>query len=445
MVRSAGPRDELQGSPCGKDPLDVTEDTSRPRRRGNKALKRLVGLNRNPQQAAAEAHLTYVSEGAPGISRHSVRRKNSFAYRHSHGGPVRDAATLDRIRKLAIPPAYRDVWICVDPDGHLQATGRDARGRRQYRYHPKWREVRDQAKFAHMMVFARALPVIRARVAADLSLRGLPRERVLAAVVKLLETTLMRVGNEEYAQTNKSFGLTTLRNRHVRVKGRTVTLDFSGKHGITHHVALDDARLARLVSRCQDLPGQELFQNLDQDGAVHSVGSDDVNRYLKEITGLDVTAKDFRTWAGTNLAALALQELASATAPLAPKKTLLQAVEAVSKLLGNTPAICRKCYIHPAIFEGYLDGSLLDTLKRRATEELAQGTDALKPEEAAVMGFLAHRLMQAVEQPEAEPRATPGQAKIKMGVNTGRLRAAKRRSSHVRPHPVPPVVPEANA
>ena len=371
--------------------------TARPRRSAE--LKRLLALNESPAVAAKAANLRYVTEAEPGISRRPGKAEKTFTYRDAKGKPLKDAATLDRIRKLAIPPAYRDVWICADADGHLQATGRDARGRRQYRYHPRWREVRDEAKFGHMMVFAKVLPVIRRRVDADLSRPGLPREKVVAAVVRLLETTLMRVGNEEYAQTNNSFGLTTLRNRHVRVRGKAITLDFRGKHGIDHHIDLQDARLASIVAKCQHLPGQDLFQFVDEHGATHSIGSGDVNRYLQEVTGEDVTAKDFRTWAGTNLAALALQELAAASDGLPPKKSVLRAVEAVSKLLGNTPAICRKCYIHPAIFDGYLDGSLLAALKRRAKEELAQGIDQLRPAEAAVTGFLAHRLMQATAIP----------------------------------------------
>jgi DNA topoisomerase-1 len=368
-------------------------------------LERLLRIDASPEAAAAEARLHYVNDGTPGITRHPTKQDKVFTFRHADGKPVRDAATLDRIRKLAIPPAYRDVWICADPDGHLQATGKDARGRRQYRYHPRWREVRDEAKFGHMMIFAKVLPAIRRRVDADLSRPGLPREKVLAAITSLLETTLMRVGNEEYAQSNKSFGITTLRRRHVRVKGRSITFDFRGKHGVTHHIDLEDARLARIVGKCQHLPGQELFRFIDDDDVTHGVGSSDVNRYLQEISGADITAKDFRTWAGTNLAALALQELAAATEPLPPKKSMLRAVEAVAKLLGNTPAICRKCYIHPAIFAGYLDGSLLDTLKRRATEELQQDLGHLNPAEAAVTGFLAHRLVQAVTHPEAEPQA----------------------------------------
>jgi len=392
-------------APAAQDQTAQTAPAKTARPRRSAQLKRLLAIDASPEAAAAEANLRYVNDGTPGITRHPTKDEKVFTYRHPDGKPVRDAAALDRIRKLAIPPAYRDVWICCDADGHLQATGKDARGRRQYRYHPSWREVRDEAKFGHMMVFAKVLPAIRRRVDADLSLPGLPREKVLAAIVRLLETTLMRVGNQEYAQTNKSFGITTLRNRHVRVRGKSFTFDFRGKHGVVHHIDLKDARLARIVGTCQHLPGQDLFQFIDHDGVTHAVGSSDVNRYLREISGADITAKDFRTWAGTNLAALALQELSAATDPLPPKKSVLRAVEAVSKLLGNTPAICRKCYIHPAIFEGYLDGSLLDTLKKRATEELSQDLGHLKPEEAAVTGFLAHGLVQAVNHPEAEPRS----------------------------------------
>ena len=395
----------LKHPPTAKDQAaDTASDKARKPRRSAE-LKRLLRIDASPEAAAAEARLHYVNDGTPGIARHPTKEEKVFTYSHPDGTPVKDEATLDRIRKLAIPPAYRDVWICADADGHLQATGKDARGRRQYRYHPRWREIRDEAKYGHMMIFAKVLPDIRRRVDADLSRPGLPREKVLAAIVRLLETTLMRVGNEEYAQTNKSFGITTLRNRHVKVRGKSITFDFRGKHGVTHHIDLEDARLARIVAKCQHLPGQELFRFVDHDDVTHTVGSSDVNHYLQEISGADITAKDFRTWAGTNLAAIALQELAAATDPLPPKKSVLRAVESVSKLLGNTPAICRKCYIHPAIFEGYLDGSLLETLKKRATEELAQDLGKLKPAEAAVTGFLAHRLVQAVNHPEAEPQA----------------------------------------
>ncbi len=349
--------------------------------------------------AARAAHLRYVSDKRPGISR--VRTPKGFRYIAPDGARITDEETIARIQKLAIPPAYESVWICPDPNGHLQAVGRDARGRKQYRYHPRWREVRDEAKYTKMLIFGRVLPKIRERVNEDLALRGLPREKVLAAIVRLLETTLMRVGNEEYVKANKSFGLTTLRNRHAKVSGGVVHLDFRGKHGAEHHIDLADKRLARIVRKLQDLPGQDLFCFLDDEGVVHSVDSDAVNAYLREASGEEITAKDFRTWAATNLAALALRELETFDSNTKAKKNVVQAVEAVSKMLGNTPAICRKCYIHPAIFDGYLDGSLLTALQRRADERLAAKTAGLSAEEAAVTAFLGRRLSEQVEQVQA--------------------------------------------
>jgi len=343
--------------------------------------------------AARAAKLRYVSDHAPGIRR--VTTDEGFGYVNPDGSPVIDEDELARIRKLAIPPAYQDVWICRYANGHLQATGRDARGRKQYRYHPRWREIRDDSKYRKMLLFGKVLPTIRARAEHDLGKRGLPREKVLAAIVRLLESTLMRVGNEEYAKTNKSFGLTTLRNRHVKVEGGSrIRFDFRGKSGMEHHIDLRNRRLATIVRRCQELPGQELFQYVDENDQLHAVGSDEVNDYLQEITGEEITAKDFRTWAATNLAALALQELELFDSAAKAKKNVVQAVEAVSKMLGNTPAICRKCYIHPAIFDGYLDGSLLQTLKRRTEERLADTEHGLKAEEAAVVAFLARQFEQ---------------------------------------------------
>ncbi len=350
--------------------------------------------------AAKAAHLRYVSDRRPGISR--VPTPKGFRYLNPRGERITDEETISRIQKLAIPPAYQNVWICPDPNGHLQAVGRDARGRKQYRYHKRWREVRDQAKYSKMLIFGRLLPRIRERVEHDLALRGLPRDKVLAAIVRLLETTLMRVGNEEYMKANKSFGLTTLRKkRHVTVTGGAIHFDFRGKHGLEHHIDLQDRRLAQIVRRLQDLPGQELFHYLDDDGDPRPIGSDDVNDYLREITGEDVTAKDFRTWAATNLAALALRELEAFDTNAKAKKNVVQAVEAVSKMLGNTPAICRKCYIHPAIFEGYLDGSLLETLQRRAEKTLAEPGAGLSAEEAAVTAFLSRRLTEQLEHRSA--------------------------------------------
>ena len=341
--------------------------------------------------AASAAKLRYVSDGNPGITR--LRTSHGFGYRYPNGRKVLDEETLTRIRKLAIPPAYENVWICLSPNGHLQAVGRDARGRKQSRYHPRWRQVRDESKYGKMLLFGKVLPKIRARVNEDLSLRGLPREKVLAAIVRLLEATLMRVGNEEYAKTNDSYGLTTLRNRHVKIAGSTRLLfDFRGKHGTEHRIDLRSKRLTAIIRRCQELPGQELFQYLDEDGQPRSVDSDDVNEYLRKISGEEMTAKDFRTWAATNLAALAFRELEAFDTQTMAKRNIVNAVEAVAKLLGNTPAICRKCYIHPAIFDGYLDGSLLEALKRRADEKLADPGSGLKAEEASVMAFLRRQL-----------------------------------------------------
>ena len=345
--------------------------------------------------AAKAAKLHYVSDRKPGIRRE--RTDDGFTFFQPDGSAITDEAEIARIKKLAIPPAYTDVWICRDPQGHLQATGRDARGRKQYRYHPKWRVVRDEAKYGHMLVFGRVLPTIRAQVEKDLALQGLPRRRVLAAVVKLLEKTLARVGNEEYARDNKSFGLTTLRNRHTRVKGSRITFDFRGKHGIDHHVDLQDRRLANIVTRCRELPGQQLFQYIDADGERHSIGSDDVNDYLREVSGEDITAKDFRTWAATNLAAMALRELERFDSEAKNKKNVVHAVEAVAGLLGNTPSVCRKCYIHPAIFDGYLDGSLVEGLKARADEALDDAQSGLTAEEVAVTAFLSRRLGEAAQ------------------------------------------------
>jgi DNA topoisomerase I len=348
------------------------------------------GLAR-PREAAKAAGLRYISDSRPGITR--VRARAGFGYSHPDGSKVSDEETLTRIRKLAIPPAYENVWICTDPNGHLQAVGRDARGRKQYRYHPRWREVRDEGKYGKMLLFGKALPRIRAQVQKDLARHSMPREKVLAVIICLLETTLMRVGNEEYAKTNKSYGLTTLRNRHVKLEGGSrICFDFRGKHGAEHHVDLRDKRLASIVRRCQELPGQELFQYLGDNGTPHAVGSEDVNEYLRAIAGAEITAKDFRTWAATNLAALALRELETFDSQTKAKRNVMQAVEAVSKMLGNTPAICQKCYIHPAIFDGYLDGSLLQALKRRADAKLANPRAGLKAEEAAVTGFLSRQL-----------------------------------------------------
>jgi DNA topoisomerase-1 len=310
----------------------------------------------DPVIAAQVAGLRYVSDESPGIRRR--KQGSGFAYLGPDGKTVRDPATLGRIRSLAVPPAWTEVWICPSPNGHIQATGRDARGRKQYRYHARWRSVRDETKYHKSIAFARALPKIRARVAADLARPGLPREKVLACVVKLLESTAIRVGNEEYARQNGSVGLTTMKDRHVTIRGPRLQFRFKGKSARRHDVELTDERLARIVKRCRDIPGQDLFQYLDDDGEAQSIGSGDVNDYLRAISGEDFTAKDFRTWAGTVQAAMQLAAAEAVETAGAAKKTLVAAVARVAERLGNTPAVCRKCYIHPAVMDAYLDGGL---------------------------------------------------------------------------------------
>jgi DNA topoisomerase-1 len=315
-----------------------------------------------------------------------------MVYLDPEGHTIRDREVLGRIKSLAIPPAWRNVWICPIAHGHVQATGIDAKGRKQYRYHPRWREVRDETKYDRMLVFGRVLPKIRRRVERDLARPGLPREKILAAIVRLLETTLIRVGNEEYARQNDSFGLTTMRDRHVDVSGDTLKFEFRGKSGIAHAIDLTDRRLARIVKRSQDLPGYELFQYIDERGARRSIDASDVNAYLQEIAGEEFTAKDFRTWAGTVLAARALQEFQAFDSQAQAKRNVVQAIESVAKRLGNTKAVCRKCYIHPAVINLYMDGSLLQTLTRRVKKELTRSLHGLPAEEAAVLTLLQHRL-----------------------------------------------------
>jgi len=364
--------------------------------------------------AARAAGLRYVHDGRPGIRREKAR--DGFRYLDAHGEPLTDEATLARVKSLVIPPAWTDVWICPQANGHLQATGRDARGRKQYRYHPKWRTARDEVKYERMLKFGAALPQIRARVDADLKPSGLPREKVLATIVYLLEATMMRVGNEEYARTNKSFGLTTLRNRHVKVDGSDVEFSFRGKSGVYHKVKVHDRRLAGIVRRTRDLPGQELFQYVDDDGATHSIDSSDVNDYLRAITGEDYTAKDFRTWSGTVLAALALQEFEKFDSEAQAKKNIVRAIESVAEKLGNTPSICRKCYVHPVVLEAYLDGAVLDVLRERTEKKLQEDLHALQPEEAAVLAMLQQRLRHEQETerkpaPRKKPAGTRAQSR----------------------------------
>jgi DNA topoisomerase-1 len=335
--------------------------------------------------------LAWTNDGDPGLSRRPAR--HGFDYRDAGGRAVRDPAVLERIRRLAIPPAWTEVWICPNPRGHLQATGRDARGRKQYRYHPKWREVRDGTKYGRLIEFARALPRIRRRTESDLRAAGLPRSKVLAAVVKLLEKTFIRVGNDEYARTNRSYGLTTMRDGHVRIRGSRVQFVFRGKSGVAHELELDDRRLAKIVRQCRDLPGQELFQYRDAQGRVVDIGSADVNAYLKEVTGEAFTSKDFRTWAGTVLAATLLRQCEAAASEREAKKNVVQAIEQVAAQLGNTRAVCRKCYVHPAVIDSYLDGSIggNGTRARAVARAIGRLTDA----EKAVLGLLQRRLKPA--------------------------------------------------
>ncbi|MBE7366514.1 DNA topoisomerase IB [Ramlibacter sp. HM2] len=363
----------------------------------------------DPREAAESAGLVYVTDEERGIRRE--RKGDAFVYYKPNGDPVTDEATLERVRKLAIPPAYVDVWICPRANGHLQATGRDARGRKQYRYHPQFRELRESTKYEHMMEFARALPAIRAKLAEHMALRGLPREKVLATVVHLLETTLIRVGNDDYAKTNKSYGLTTLRNPHVKVDGSELRFQFKGKSGKTWRLQVKDRRIARIVRACQDLPGQRLFQYKDENGEVREVTSADVNAYLREVTGTDITAKDFRTWAGTVMAALALQEFEAFDTQAAQKKNLKAAIERVSSRLGNTPTICRKCYIHPEVLNAYVEGNLLLEIKDQVEEELREDLATLRPEEAAVLAMLESRLQRTLEDSLKDSLAAAGKAK----------------------------------
>lgn len=352
------------------------------------------------KEAAACAGLLYVSDEEPGIRRR--RAGKGFTYKWPDGTTVTEEDTLTRIRRLAIPPAYRGVWICADPDGHIQATGRDDKGRKQYRYHPRWTEIREGTKFGRMLEFCRALPAIRRRVDEDLSRRGLPREKVLATVVRLLETTLIRVGNESYARENQSYGLTTLRDDHADIDGSEIRFSFKGKSGKAWNVSLKDRRLARVVRACQDVPGEELFQYVDSDGQRHAITSGDVNDYLRAITGQDFTAKDFRTWAGTVLAAMALREFESFDSTAKAKRNVTRAIEQVASRLGNTASVCRRSYVHPEVLDAYLEGDLLQSLKREVEAELREELSGLDAEEAAVLAFLRERL-------ERETRARAGE------------------------------------
>jgi DNA topoisomerase-1 len=356
-------------------------------------------------EEARDAGLRYMTDAEPGIRRR--KRGKGFVYVRDDGRRVTDAAILSRIKRLVIPPAWTDVWISPNEKGHIQATGRDTRGRKQYRYHAHWRQQRDENKFDRMVAFARALPRIRRRVKRDLARRGMPREKILATVVRLLEATLIRVGNDEYARQNDSYGLTTMRNHHARVAGTHVRFTFRGKGAKRHEISLRDPQLARIVRRCQDMPGQELFAYEDDEGQARDVRSQDVNDYLRAISGDDFTAKDFRTWAGTLLAAIALREFEAVTHQTQAKKNIVTAVEAVARMLGNTPAVCRKCYVHPEILDSYLAGDTIATIRQRASNRIDRSLAQLKPEEAAVLVLIQRRLRTAAKRNRGRPRLLP--------------------------------------
>jgi DNA topoisomerase I len=343
---------------------------------------------------AASTGLAYVSDEAPGIRRRKAGK--GFVYFQSSGARVSNPTIVARLNALAVPPAWTDVWLCPSAGGHIQATGRDARGRKQYRYHTAFREMRESVKFDHLLAFANVLPTIRARVAEDMARRGLTREKVLATVVHLLETTLIRVGNDDYARQNKSYGLTTLRNRHVAVDGAEIRFRFTGKSGKQWSLRLRDRRVAKIIRACQELPGQDLLQYFDEGGKMRAVSSGDVNAYLRDIAGQDVTAKDFRTWAGTVLAARALKGLETFETATQAKRNLRAAIAQVSERLGNTPTICRKCYIHPAVPSAYLDGQLVLEIKPEAESAWIGELARLQPEEAALLALLRARLAQEI-------------------------------------------------
>jgi DNA topoisomerase-1 len=344
----------------------------------------------DPVESAHAAGLRYILDTGPGIRRE--RRGQDFIYIGVGGKPIRDPKELQRIKAIGIPPAYTDVWICPFANGHIQATGRDAKGRKQYRYHPRWREVRDSAKYDRTIVFAEALPAIRKRVERDLAHKSMSREKLLAVVVRLLETTHIRVGNEEYLKANNSVGLTTLRNSNVDISGATIHFHFRGKSGKTHRIDLKDRRLARIVQRCQELPGQDLFEYQDDEGNYRAISSTNVNEYLRETTGEDFTAKDFRTWAGTVLAALSLFVCGAFNSQSEAKKNITRAIAEVAEQLGNTPAICRKCYVHPQVIESYLEGTLEEALSHISSPLKADLSSFQRPEEVAVVTLLRKRM-----------------------------------------------------
>ena len=344
----------------------------------------------SPAESAHAAGLRYVHDTKPGIRR--VRQAKGFRYVEPDGKPMRDAEVLGRIKSLVIPPAWERVWISPLTNGHLQATGYDVRGRKQSRYHPRWRESRDETKYERMKMFATVLPHLRQRLEHDLALPGLPRRKVLATIVRLMETTFIRVGNLKYARENKSYGLTTMRNQHAEVEGTHIHFMFKGKSGVQHSIDVVDRRLAGIVKRCHDLPGYELFQYLDHDGNHHHVDSADVNEYLREVTNEHFTAKDFRTWAGTVLACMMLQELDPFETGAQAKKNVVATVAAVAKRLGNTPSVCRKCYIHPAVLEHYLQGSLSNAALKEAVQAAEESPHALRQEELNLLHLLDQQI-----------------------------------------------------
>jgi len=371
-------------------PLHTNPHNARKRLRVHRTMrgrpKKVLPLD--PVQSAVIAGLLYVSGNSTGIVR--KRAGSGFYFFDANGRRIRRKTDIERIGSLAIPPAWKRVWICPSPNGHLQAVGYDARGRKQYRYHPLYRQVRNHTKFSRMPDFGKALPAIRKRVQADLSRPGLPRRKVLATVVELLETTCMRIGNTEYARTNDSFGLTTLRDEHAKIGNGKVHFRFRGKSGLVHKLEVNDRRLAKIVKQCQDLPGYELFQYIDGDGEPCVVDSSDVNRYLREIAGRDFTAKDFRTWAGTVECAMALAEIGSFSSETEAKKNIVAAIKTTAERLGNRPATCRNYYVHPAILDAYADGTLLPAMQHAA--EHGNGTrGSLRPEELCVMAIIPKR------------------------------------------------------
>jgi len=367
-------------------------------RKAKTPAKNIVLID-DPTESARASGLRYINDALPGIRRQQTHK--GFRYLDPRGKPLRNAEDLRRIKSLVIPPAWNDVWISPISHSHLQATGRDAKGRKQYRYHPRWREARDQTKYHRLLDFGRVLPRLRARVNRDLARPGLPREKVIATVVKLLETTLIRVGNEEYAQQNGSFGLTTMRNKHVKVKGTNIQFAFRGKSGVKFELDVNNRRLAKIVTSCRDLPGQELFQYLDDEGTRLSIDSSDVNEYLRSAMQTDFTAKDFRTWAGTVLAATELRAIDGFDSEAQAKRNIVSAIQTVAKKLGNTRAVCRKCYVHPAVLDSYVDGSLVEILSQRAKRDLADSFNALRAEEVAVMAILQQQLKTATRKKAA--------------------------------------------